>query len=353
MTLTEKKQSHLRFWRGEGPSLILIPTAQMEQYDTADYRRRFHDPQLMWEAEMRRARPVSDWPTDGIPTVRPNLGVIFAPAIAGQDYQIQPDQMPWPGHPLSRDAIRAVRSVPVDDAPLMRYAAAFYALHRARGGGDIAPYHPDTQGIFDIAHLLYGEDIFLDLVDDAAWIDELLEISYDLYARVSLHLKRLLDEPMTSMIHGHGTAQGVYFPHSGVRISEDTPTLLSPAMIARYVMPYIERAAETFGGVFLHYCGLHTSFFEQACRSQAVKAIDLGNSEMYDTRWLLERCAESNTVLYSRIAALPGEDWLAYTRRLGTLVKATGARCILRPLVSPDDRAACSDMLGIWHDLTA
>jgi len=353
MTLEAKKQAHLRFWRGEGPSLILIPAAQMDLYDTDDYRRRFDDPLLMWEAEMRRARPVIDWPTDGIPTVRPNLGVIFAPAIAGQDYQIQPGQMPWPGRPLSRDAIRAVRSRAVDDAPLMQRAAAFFAHHRRNAGAEIAAYHPDTQGIFDIAHLLYGEDIFLDLADDTAWIDDLLDISYNLYARLSLHLKRLLGQPLTSMIHGHGTPQGVYFPHCGVRISEDTPTLLSPTMIARYVMPWIERAAGDYGGVFLHYCGLHKGFFEQACRSQAVKAIDLGNSEMYDTRWLLERCAQSNTVLYSRVATLPDESWPAYTRRLAALVKTTGARCILRPLVSPDDRAQCAEMLDMWHDLTS
>ena len=56
----------------------------------------------MWHSEMRRAEPLIDWPTDGIPTVRLNLGVIFVPAMAGLDYQLPGDAMPWPGEPLAR-----------------------------------------------------------------------------------------------------------------------------------------------------------------------------------------------------------------------------------------------------------
>ncbi len=186
MTYVEKKQAHARFWQGEGPSLMLIPAAQSDTYDLDDYPRRFDDPLLMWESEMRRARPLCDWPTDGIPTVRPNLGVVFVPSIAGQGYKVQPDQMPWPGEPLSRDVLRAARSRSVEDAPRVRRAAAFYAHHSTHGATDVAAYLPDTQGIFDIAHLLYGEDIFFDLADDPAWVEELLGICNDLYTRVSL-----------------------------------------------------------------------------------------------------------------------------------------------------------------------
>ena len=57
---------------------------------------------------------------------------------------------------------------------------------------------------------------------------------------------------------------------------------------------------------------------------EAVRAIDLGNPESYDSRWVLEQCAATNTVLYSRLAAEQGEDWQAYTRRLADLVRQTG-----------------------------
>ena len=349
-----KIESHKAFWNGDGPCLILIPAAKMEAYDTVGYRELFYNPDKMWESETGRARPALGWPTDGIPTVRPNLGTIFIPTIAGQGYEIREGQMPWPGEHIDPEAIRASRQVDVTGTELMQLAAEFYRIHSNHDDEGIAAYHADTQGVFDIAHLLYGAEIFYDLADESktSWIDELLDICLDLYVRVSQHLKELLEEEPRSMIHGHGSPQGVYFPRAGVRMAEDTPTLISPAMIERFILPSIEKATEPFGGVFAHYCGEHKPFFEQLCRLECVRAIDLGNPEMYDTRRLLELCAETGTVLYSRVADEPDESWEAYTRRLGELVRETGARCILSPLVFPETREECADMLALWRELT-
>ena len=353
--IQERIASHRRFWKGEGPSLLLISPESGPLYDTTDYARRFVDPQQMWEAETQRAQLAVDWPTDGIPTVRPNLGVIFVPAIAGQSYELKNDQMPWPGEPLAWDAIRCARRVDVAEAELMRRAEAFYRIHRERGGPDIAPYHADTQGVFDIAHLLYGDGIFTAMAGDPAeqaQIFELLEISLDLYLKVSRRLKELLGEPSGSMIHGHGTSQGVFFPAGGVRAAEDTAILLSPAMIRHFIMPFVRRSLAPFDGGFIHYCGLHRPFFEELCHCPEVLAIDLGNPEKYDPRWVLERCAASGTVFYSRLPALDGEDALTYVRRVGTLVRETKARSILRATVQPRSREEASEMLALWRELT-
>ena len=366
-TMVAKKALHEAFWRAEGPSLILIPMGDAPLYDTSQYHSCFHDPAKMWETEMIRARPMIDWPTDGIPTVRPNLGTIFVPALAGQEYLVRDGQMPWAGATLSRAAVRAARGASLDDAEVMQLAQTFYRIHARSGEGQVAAYHPDTQGVFDVAHLLYGDSIFLDLLDpgEENWVDELLDISLDLVVRATQRIKDLLGEPADAMIHGHATPQGVYFPQAGIRMSEDTATLVSPQCIERFIVPMIEKAAAPFGGAFIHYCGRHPTLFEMLCRMPCVRAIDLGNPEMYDTLGLLERCAETNTVLHSRLAALPEENWEGYTRRLGGMVRATGARCILRPLVYPGPqgqsaalrdltriRRECVDMKELWHTLT-
>ena len=353
--IAEQIEAHSRFWDGEGPSLILIPAVQEALYNLDDYPRRFHDPTRMWESEMTRARRVIDWPTDGIPTVRSNLGVIFVPAIAGQDYQVLEGAMPWPGEPLTLDAIRAARDVDPEQAGVFQLARRFYAIHRDSGEGErVVPYLPDTQGIFDNAHLLYGDEILLDLADPERieFVNEAMDVCYALYERITLAFKEIIGEETGTMIHGHGTEQGVYFPSAGVRVSDDTATLLSPAMIERTILPAIQRCADRFGGVFVHYCGLHDPFFDQLAAMPGVKAIDLGNPESYDTRRLLEVCAATDTVLYSRIASEPNEDWRAYTERLAGLVRETGARVILRPLVVPDAREQCREMLDMWHEQT-
>ena len=366
MTTAEKMQVHKKFWAGEGACLLLVPPGrdmgemwQVQIYDTGDYRERFYNPEKMWENEMARARPVLDWPTDGIPTVRPNLGVIFVPSIAGQSYEIRAGQMPWCRESLSVEAIRAVREVDVSEAELMKLAAEFYRIHNERGDGEIAAYQADTQGIFDTAHLVYGDGIFMDMMDAAkvVWIDEVLEICGDLMVRAAKEVKRCIGEDDDWMIHGHGTEQGLYFPHVGLRISEDSPAMISPDQIDRFVIGSIERCAERFGGIFMHYCGKHEYFFERLCKCEGVKAIDLGNPESYDTRRWFGIGAGTGTVLYSRVAAEEWEknthDWGSYLKRLSGLVKETGARVALRPLVYPQSRDDCSAMLDLWHELTA
>ncbi|MBI3664841.1 MAG: hypothetical protein HY236_01215 [Acidobacteria bacterium] len=351
--LEEKIEAHRKFWRGEGPSLILIPTSKMPQYDTEGYADRFENPALMWEAEMRRARAALGWPTDGIPTVRPNLGVIFIPAMVGQECTVQDGQMPWPGKPLSREAICAIPSADLESSKIMRLAREFYEVHRASGEAETAAYHPDTQGVFSLAHLLYGDQIFLDLREEPEWVHELLEITLGLHGRVVRILKSYLCESNHSFIHGHASPNGIYFPHAGVRISEDTATMVSPRMMEEFILPYTERSIAPFGGCFVHYCGKHEFLFERLCLSSLVRAIDLGNPAMYDTRWLFQKCGETGTVLFSPVAAEEGEGWPHYLRRLAGLMKETGARLILRPAVFPEGREECARMLDLWHELTA
>ncbi|MBN1350275.1 hypothetical protein JXJ21_12750 [candidate division KSB1 bacterium] len=351
----EKIETFKRFWKGEGPCLILIPPPEPAPYDAHDYPTLFHHPQYMWEAEMHRAKAVLDWPTDGIPTVRPSLGVVFVPSMTGQGYKLRAGQMPWHGEPLSREQIRKSAEIDVAATELMQLAEEFYRIHHQKNHAPIVAYHADTQGVFDVAHLVYGDQIFYDLANENEhpWIRELLEICLALYIKATDHLKKMLSENTSEMIHGHGTSQGVYFPHAGVRMSEDTPTLVSPRMIEQFILPVIERGAEVFGGAFVHYCGFHLELFEQLCHSNLVKAIDLGNPEMYDLQWLLERCAETGTVFHSRVAELPGEDWRMYLRRIAKIINDTDARCILRPSIYPKTKAECAEMRSLWHELTS
>lgn len=352
--------THNRFWRGEGPSLLFIPcgdvnlfkTSEAAMYDLSNYPERFEDPAKMYESERVRAELMIDWPTDGIPTVRPNLGTIFVPACAGQGYKVDRGNMPWPGEHLSVDEVRAIDPQAAVESEMMRRAEEFY--RHARNRPDIVPYHADTQGVFDIAHLLYGEDIFMDMAmpEDKGRAREIIDVSLELYLAVSRHLKEILAEGATEMIHGHATPQGLYFPHAGVRISEDTATLISPEMIEEFLAEPITASIEPSGGGFVHYCGKHDPFYEMLCEWPLARAIDLGNPEFYDPEWLAERAAASNTVLYTRLPALEGEGWRAYTERMGRLVQETGARMVLRATIYPEERGACEEMLGRFHELT-
>lgn len=353
--MSDKIEFHKKFWNGEGSSLILIPPTKADLYDLNNYSQRFKDPPLMWEAELKRAKAVIGWPTDGIPTVRPNLGVIVIPAMAGQSFSTPDHSMPWPGKPMSEDQIRGLQKNDLGKAEVFSLVRNFYKIHMESSIQQIAAYLPDSQGVFDIAHLLYGDEIFLDILNtkEGNWFSELMEISLEIYIKATELFKREINEENGTMIHGHGTEQGIHFPHAGTRISEDTATLLSPDIIEQSIIPFIKRSIQPFGGGFVHYCGHHPTFFDQLAVVPEIKAIDLGNPEKYNTRQLLLRCAETNTVLYSRVAEEPGESWKKYILRIGSLVADTGARIILRPKVFPDSKEECREMHEIWHEITS
>jgi hypothetical protein len=108
-----------------------------------------------------------------------------------------------------------------------------------------------------------------------------------------------------------------------------------------------------YGGGFVHFCGRHEYLFESLCANSLVRAIDLGNPESYDLDSLASVAARTGTVLHTRLPALAGEGWEAYTRRIASVMKRHGARCVLRPLVYPSPRDECRAMLDLWHDLTS
>ncbi len=191
-----------------------------------------------------------------------------------------------------------------------------FARRKAAGmiPGEVMPYLPDNLGIFDLSHLAVGTDIF----------------------------HGFADEPEAGM------ASGVWFPDTGIRISEDSCTLLSSSDIRRFCLPFIERAIKPLGRGFLHFCGRHEDFLKMACESPLVSMINLGNPESYDLRGLFELCGRTGTVCFGhlpRVEGLGDEAWLE-----GIAEPASRAVCRLI-LVAPGvgDATACRKR---WHSLT-
>lgn len=342
----DKYQDHLSVWKSgknlifqENPAVIPAGFNHKEQYDS---------PEKMWSAENGNAVAYFKFPTDGIPVVRPNLGVVFIPAIAGQAVQFVNDEdMPWPGQHLTKDEIRQIPDLDISDG-IMRKAADFYSRTKQDSP---ALYHADTQGPFDIAHIIYGDQILYDFYDDPEWVEELLYICTDLIIKVTDHLKTLIKEPVDSMVHGHGTPQGLFFPSAGCRSSHDSDTLLSKEQIECFSLPYLRLLTDRYAGAFIHYCGRHEELFKLLCLEEKVKAIDLGNPESYDLDFLMRTCAESDTVLYSRIPMLEGETGFDYVSRIARKAREFGTKLVLRSLHIPESPEQAQKLYDLFHSI--
>jgi hypothetical protein len=229
------------------------------------------------------------------------------------------------------------------------------------------PYVPDNQGVFDISHIIVGTDWFYGLIDDPAAVHAAQENSLSLYLAGTSLFKSVLGEERNSMLHGHGMPSGVWFPDVGARISEDSCTLVSDEVIREFCIPYLEKAAAAFGGLFMHYCGYHEGFLNACVGQSWARVLNLGNPESYDLDDLLMRCGKGRTVYFGVLQPDQDEDDDSYLERMAELAgrNASGLILVAPPLRSstPDDGLSgsvvsfseqrCRRMRDLWHDLTA
>jgi hypothetical protein len=345
------------FWRGEGPCPILFARPHLalgKNYDAYNLREQHADPEKLMSEALGQAMAAMESGDDGIPVVRPDLGTTLFPSALGLRLAIAEELHPSLAEHMPLESYARMDIAALDlrggEIPL---ADALYRLLRVgqeagRIPAAIRPYLPDNQGIFDLTHLAVGSDIFYAFTDSPDTLIAAQERSLELFLALSRHFKDLIGEDPSSMVHGHGMPSGVWFPDTGIRISEDSCTLVSGADIRKYCLPFIERAIAPFGRGFLHFCGAHEDFLRMACESPLVSTLNLGNPDYYDLGELMALCGRTGTTYFGHLPREGAEQDEAYLERLADMAARTGCRLIL---VAPEiaDRAAS---LRRWHRLT-
>jgi hypothetical protein len=351
------------FWSGAGPCPVLFARPHLARgrpYIRHDLVEQHRDPEKQLEERLLEIEPHLELIDDGIPTLRADLGTTLLASGLGLPVTLQPELHPWPAGHLDA-AEYAARRLPFSARSLRRnellFALRCYKLftrrrRRGRVPETILPYVPDTQGVFDLSHLIVGTGLFTLLLDRPEQALAVQERSLSLFMTATRLFKKTVGEADTSMIHGHGMPIGAWFPRTGARISEDSATLISEAMIRRFCLPYIVRASRPFGRLFMHFCGHHPGFLRLLCERGEISTLNLGNPELYDLEELFALCGRSGTVYFGHLPPLAGEDGLAYLERLAGLCRRHRTRLILVAETRPRDGAEKADWVRRWHRLT-
>lgn len=292
---------------------------------------------------------------DGIPTLRPDLGTTLIPSSFGLELFMQENAHPaLKQHlPLEEfpDLIRNWKQEDLlrGEIPLaLEYLSGLEDRHN-----DFRLYVPDTQGVFDLAHLLLGDDIFYVLMDNEKLAVKILDFCREVFIKATMLFKTHLGETAASMFHGHGMLRGIWFPHCGARISEDSCTLLSPSQIEKFCLPQIRKALSPFGTGFLHFCGHRLDFLEMVCRLSEVSVINLGNPEKFVIEDLFRICGTTGTVLFQHFNKNSDENAFDFLDRVAELCSKYHTKCILIYPDPPQDREMQKQIVKYWHKLTA
>jgi hypothetical protein len=215
--------------------------------------------------------------------IRANYGTVILPSIFGAGYQLTETSLPWAHHLPDRAAIRKLIDADIPDAESGLGEACFATAHYYREmlapypnlSRQTAIYHPDLQGPFDVAHLLWGPDIFLALYDCPEMVHELLDLVTRTYIAWLTRWKEFIGEG------NEFTAHWALYMRGGAMIRDDTPVMLSRAQYLEFVKPYDQRLLDAFGGC-IHYCGRGDQFIGEMVTSRNLYGINASQPDWND-----------------------------------------------------------------------
>jgi hypothetical protein len=340
---------HKLFRREPQECLLLgIATAPFGQ-QKYDMKQQWESPEAMLYEHLRAMIASAQAKSAILPTLRANLGVAFAPSILGIEQQIFADNMPWPQGHLNKEEISKIDPSTIADRVaekgLLPKAREIYSFYRAKLGADACYFIPDTQGVMDIAHILRGTELFMDMKDDPPFVHHLMEVSLQVYIAVTKAMKAAISEPMFSGMHG-----GIAMTNGGTRYCMDTTVLMRVADAEEFELPYLRRALAEFGGGWVHFCGAASDLLELLCQVPEARGLNSNymDSRPYDYERDVKTVQKADKFFIGSPFKAADETLEDYFRR------------VLRPLAKPQDLVFTargenldisdpSAVISLWH----
>ena len=217
---------------------------------------------------------------DTLPMIRANYGTGILPSAFGLNCTIIDDQMPWVNHVDSEDEIQRIidRGIPDMRAGLMGKVFETHEffqeqLSRYPNCQRLIPiYHPDMQGPFDVAHLIWGSQIYYAVYDKPEMVHSLLRLITEAYIQFMKEFKKTIrDEDAPGYVYHWGTLF-----RGSIVLRNDSPVNLSKDMYEEFVRPYDEKILDAFGGGSMHYCGRADQWIFSMMECKGIEALNFG-----------------------------------------------------------------------------
>ena len=325
--IEEGRQRQEAVWRWQGGAELPIllgssrkrpDTDDPYPYRCFDHHEQFYDADKMlteavWGLLNGQGNPGARG--DSQLAIRANLGTVVVATTFGVEAKPLAHTPPWIARHLTREeAAKAIEELDPATAPQRGLAAEALqrsAYFRQQLGGKAHVYGINNQSPLDIAHQVRGEDLFYDLYDDPAFVHDLLDACTQAYIAVSRAFKQVLDEPTDRSYSGAS-----YMVQCGVHAADDSATLLRPEHFCEFALPYDRKAFAPFGGGSIHFCGNAEHILDAYLAAPEVKAINLGQPELYDPVELMPRMIAAKKIYVGKWAVHREESLDGYIQRI-------------------------------------
>lgn len=351
--LEKGKERHSKIWRNEDPDFLPIILSagslpERQNFPRYNMKEQFYDKEKMLIEHLWVLIVQCRANSDGQLSVRANLGTGFIPSIFGLNVSIFEDKMPWiEKHLTKEEIINFEFPRDIKNCGLIPRALEYIEYFKEKIEGKIPVYLSDTQGPFDIAHLVRGEDIFTDIYDDPKFVHRLMELSTMAYIKVTKVLKEAVGEELNRGYHGQ-----MYMGNGGVRVCEDSTTLLSPSLVKEFVIPYTKKALEPFGGGWIHFCGNGNHMLDLFLELEDVKGVNFGNPEMHNYDQVMEKLLDRGKFYYGGWPKSNAEGVRDYFKRILKPLKGIRKSLIFTPCGGKEEDWHNPDnVITLWHSL--
>ncbi len=322
-----------------------------EIYCRYNLKEQFHDKEKMLFEKLIYLLSIAKSRSDAQLTVRTEMGAGFLPSTLGLKQRIFEEKDPWLQQRLTKKQISQLEAEALEDIDkkgfmpqALEYIEYFKSILKEKSSICLSY----TWGPFTLAHLIRGDDIFIDLYDDPKFVHHLMEISTHLYVKGSFAIKRAIGEPLNQGYHG-----SFYMSNSGVWSNEDTAVLLSPSHLEEFVFPYLREAFKPFGGAVVHFCGRADYMLDSLLNLPEVKGLNLGEPQLQKLSHteIMKKVLCNKKVYYGSWPREKEEDLQSYFKRILKPLEGEKRGLILNYGLGEEEQEKPERVMELWHSI--
>ena len=234
------------------------------------WEERLADPLAMLRAELDAVRLHMEIGDDRVPLTRIQFGTAQIAAAFGCALHIPENNLPAAAsHVLTHAGDVDQLAMPSLDAGWYGKLAEWTEIWKQNMPAGVHIQHPDIQSAFNSAHLIRGNDIFLDFHDHPAAVEQLLDKVTDFMIAITRHTKAMISTDPAWVFDWNAMWKG------GARISNCSMQMIAPALYRKYVLPRDIRFLNCMGGGRMHYCGITREVIDDFFKIPPLTALDV------------------------------------------------------------------------------
>ncbi len=275
-----------------------------DKFERFAYRQAFEEPAAMLQNMLLdRVAPGLILKDDNPLAIRNDHGTIQIASLLGGQWHFHEDNYPWVSSLGSTYAVKQLLEknddIDLASGGVMSQSTKtleFYANKLSeypKCNKAIQISLPDLQGPIDTADILWGSEIFVEILANPKLVTAILTKVVDTTLKVANHYRKFANDKLDPFAN---TQHGYNIP-GRLMIRNDSAIMVSPDTYREMILPHDAKLLKEAGTGSIHFCGNGQHLLEPMLNIPDLRGIDLGQPGLMDTTQIYKICAEKKVAI--------------------------------------------------------